>query len=216
VSDSGCGIAPDILSRIFEPFFTTKEVGKGSGLGLATVFGILKQHDGWIELESVPGSGSTFTVFFPGHAPPLEEVSPPVVAAVAAAGGHETVLLVEDEPSLREMTEMLLQDYGYRVFTACSGLDALNGWPNHASEIDLVLTDMVMPDGISGRELAKRLQADRSDLKVIFSSGYSREDILGKDANFLPKPYTPARLANVVRDCLDGKNNALPVPVATP
>jgi len=211
VSDSGCGIAPELLDRIFEPFFTTKEVGKGTGLGLATAYGIVKQHNGWIEVESAPGAGSTFKVFLRGHdVAPMEERAQPL-AVVEAVGGNETVLLVEDEPSLREMTEMLLRDYGYRVFTACSGLDALNGWPNHASEIDLVLTDMVMPDGISGRELAKRLQADNAELKVIFSSGYSREDILGNDVNFLPKPYTPSKLANLVRDCLDGKINAVRV-----
>ena len=207
VTDTGCGIAPENLGHIFEPFFTTKDVGKGTGLGLATAYGIVKQHDGWIEVESEPGQGTTFRIFLPKNAQATGQDAVPRETRDAIGGG-ETILLVEDEPSLRAMISMVLEHQGYRVHVAHSGADALRKWPEHRAEIDLLLTDMVMPDGISGRELAKRLLADKSDLKVIYSSGYSldlvgRDSMLKEGVNFIPKPYTTGSLARVVRDCLD-------------
>jgi len=207
VTDTGCGIAPEILPRIFEPFFTTKEVGKGTGLGLATVYGIVKQHLGWVEIESAPGRGATFRVFLPASAKPAESSVAPALSP-KPAGGQETILLVEDETPLLNLARTVLQRQGYRIHTADSGAQALPVWARHGPEVDLLITDMVMPGGLSGLELAKRLQAERPKLKVIFSSGYS-VDMAGRDSapspgfTFLAKPYTPHELGRAVRDCLD-------------
>ena len=206
VSDTGCGIAPDVMPRLFEPFFTTKAVGKGTGLGLATVFGIVKQHEGWIEVESEPGHGATFKIFFPQTTQTAPH-TPRATPMFRAVGGSETILLVEDEPALRNMAMKVLNHYGYRVLTAASGIEALSLWPEHGAAVDLLVTDMVMPDGVSGRDLAKKLCAEKSALKVIYSSGYSLE-LVGSSMpdekfHFLPKPYTPENLARLVRGCLD-------------
>lgn len=209
VTDTGCGMDEKTLNRIFEPFFTTKEVGKGTGLGLATVYGIVKQHNGWVEVESEPQKGTTFTIYLPAN----ENKSSPKIAIpsqLSAQGGQETILVVEDEPALRMLVVEILQLYGYRVYDAASGLLALNVWKEHQDKIDLLLTDMVMPDGISGRELAERLHKEKPALKVIYTSGYS-PGMAGKDTalltgfNFLPKPYPPSRLAEVVRACLNNE-----------
>lgn len=208
VTDTGCGMDDKTKMRIFEPFFTTKEVGKGTGLGLATVYGIVQQHNGWIEVESQVGHGSTFKVFLPACGKPPSEK--PGSVTPATQGGKETLLVVEDEPALRMLVVEILQLYGYRVYQAPSGAAALGVWNDHKTSIDLLLTDMVMPDGISGRELAERLQKEKPELKVIYTSGYS-PGMAGKDTalltgfNFLPKPYPPSRLAEVVRQCLDKK-----------
>jgi two-component system, NtrC family, sensor kinase len=210
VTDSGCGIPPEILLRIFEPFFTTKAAGKGTGLGLATVYGVVKQHEGWIEVESKVNHGTTFKLFFPASAAPAPASVAPEPAPVAAAGGRETIFLVEDEASLRKLTRMVLQRYGYRVITAVSGAEALSLWPQHATEVDLLLTDMVMPGGLSGYQLAHRLLAQKTGLKVIYTTGYSLE-MADRDAALLPtdylltKPFTPEKLAAIVRNCLDGQ-----------
>jgi len=209
VADSGCGIPPEILARIFEPFFTTKEAGKGTGLGLATVYGIVKQHEGWIDVESAVNEGTTFKIYFPACA--LAASTAPVAGpGTGVSGGKEAIFLVEDEPALRTMTHMVLQHYGYRVITADSGAEALKAWPEHAADIDLLLTDMVMPGGVSGYDLAQRLQAQKSSLKVLYSSGYNlesveREGVFQVGEHFLPKPYTPEKLASTVRGCLDGE-----------
>ena len=208
VADSGCGISPEILPRIFEPFFTTKEVGKGTGLGLATVYGIVKQHEGWIEVESAVGQGTTFKLFFPASATPVKPKAPSG-GVTHITGGNESIFLVEDEPALRKLTRTVLQRYGYRVITAISGAEALKVWPEHAADIDLLLTDLVMPGGVSGHDLARRLLAEKTGLKVIYSSGYSlemadRDAVLQEGDHFLPKPYTPEKLATMVRGCLDG------------
>jgi len=198
------------LKRIFEPFFTTKEVGKGTGLGLATVYGIVEQHHGWVEAESEPGKGSTLSI----HLPVSEDkanVRSSAPSQLTEHGGKETILVVEDEPSLRLLVVEILQIYGYRVFQAASGRVALGVWEEHKGEIDLLLTDMVMPDGVSGRELADRLLKENPELKVIYTSGYS-PGMAGTDTsrltgfNFLPKPYPPSRLAELVRFCLNKKN----------
>jgi PAS domain S-box-containing protein len=206
-TDSGCGIAPEILRRIFEPFFTTKEVGKGTGLGLATVYGIIKQHQGWIEVESQLGQGTTFRVYLPEAAESCE-VSTERPTECAVRGGTESILVVEDEQAVRELVCSLLVSHGYKVLQAESGVRALEVWREHKREIALLLTDVVMPDRINGRELAEQLWADRPALKVIFTSGYSA-DVIGKDLatrrgfNYVQKPYHPRKLAMAVRDCLD-------------
>lgn len=207
VTDTGCGIAPDIQPRIFEPFFTTKDVGKGTGLGLATVFGVVQQHGGWIAVTSDLGSGATFRIFIPRLT---------VSAAIAAApsimgklrGGTETILVAEDEPALRALVRSVLTRLGYRVLEAPTGVRALEVWQQNRDDIQLLVTDMVMPDGMSGRELADRLLAANPSLKVIFTSGYSPE-IAGKNShlregvNFLAKPFAPPKLAETVRAQLD-------------
>ena len=210
VSDTGGGMDHDTLSHLFEPFFTTKEIGKGAGLGLATVYGIVKQHQGWIIVESKPGAGSTFTLFLPCVSKPAEVAAPQGRSPLPAPAGTETLLIVEDEPSLRELVVRILELCGYHIYEAKNGVEALRVWEQHKDEIDLLLTDMVMPEGVSGRQLAERLQKEDPALKVIYTSGYS-PGMAGKDIallegfNFLAKPYPPSRLAQVVRECLDGK-----------
>ena len=208
VTDTGIGMDATTLHRIFEPFFTTKEVGKGTGLGLATVYGIVKQHEGWVEVNSEPRKGATFNVFLPAS----EKALPPPTAKPApvttASGGNETILIVEDEPILREMARDILTGYGYRVREASSGREALNHWQEKSDEIDLLLTDMVMPEGVSGAELARQLIANNPRLKIIFTSGYTANevntDLLVKmKARYLQKPYTHADLAKTVREILD-------------
>jgi CheY-like chemotaxis protein len=206
VRDTGCGIAAEHLPRIFEPFFTTKEVGKGTGLGLATVFGIVEQHQGWIEVESVPARGANFHIYLPKLEAPAQVASLP--APTKARGGKETILMVEDESALRALTRNALERYGYRVLEAGNGPVALDLWWQHAGNIQLLLTDLVMPEGISGRELAAKLQADQPKLKVIYMSGYPG-DIAGQGlalregSNFLQKPFSPIKLAELVRAVLD-------------
>ena len=206
-SDTGSGIPPEILRRIFEPFFTTKEVGKGTGLGLATVYGIVKQHQGWIEVESQLGRGTTFQVYLPEAAEGMEqreEWSP----EFPVRGGSETILVVEDEQPVRELVCSLLQEHGYQILAAESGVRALEVWREHKHEIAMLLTDVVMPDRLNGRELAEQLWAEQPSLKVLFTSGYSA-DVVGKNYalrhgfNYVQKPYHPRKLAMAVRDCLD-------------
>ena len=208
-ADTGCGIPPENLSRIFEPFFTTKELGKGTGLGLATVFGIVKQHHGWIEVESELGKGTTFDVYFPfttAQAVELVEFD----TQFRSRGGNETILVVEDERDLREIITRTLNRHGYRVFQAADGLGALQIWGQYKQEINLVFTDVIMPGGLNGRELAEKLWSEKPGLKVIFSSGYGA-DALGKDfrldqdLNYLQKPYLPQALVRIIRKCLDTK-----------
>jgi CheY-like chemotaxis protein len=206
-TDTGCGIAPEILPRIFEPFFTTKETGKGTGLGLATVYGILKQHSGWVEVDSTPGRGTTFRVYVPASEgkPEKSEEQPELVDA---RGGTETILVVEDEQPVRELVSSLLQGRGYSVLEAESGPKALDIWSAHKEKIDLLLTDMVMPERMNGWELAEILWAERPDLKVIFTSGYSnnvvgREFVMRCGKSYLQKPYHPDKLVRAVRDRLD-------------
>jgi signal transduction histidine kinase/CheY-like chemotaxis protein/HAMP domain-containing protein len=209
MTDTGCGMSAKVRARIFEPFFTTKEPGKGTGLGLATVFGIVKQHAGWVEVASEVGHGTTFTTFFPASdEAPAAPAAAPAAAAPLAAGGSETVLVVEDELVLREMARDFLHDCGYRVLEAGCGRQALQVWGEHRSEIDLLLTDMKMPEGMSGMELAEKMLSEQPALRVIFTSGYS-DDIVSAEtlernnARFLPKPYSYTDLTRLVRESLN-------------
>ncbi|MEO6035566.1 MAG: ATP-binding protein, partial [Verrucomicrobiota bacterium] len=208
VSDNGSGISRENMLHIFEPFFTTKEVGKGTGLGLATVYGIVKQHDGWIEASSELGKGTRFQIFLPRSTETGE--TPDHTQMEKAVPGTETILIAEDEAPLRELVRFILEGQGYHVLEASSGVAAVKVWETHKDSIDLLLTDLVMPEGMTGSDLSKRLLQDNPDLKVIFTSGYSA-DTVGKDfvlregINFLQKPYHPDKLTQTVRDCLDGK-----------
>ncbi len=207
VTDTGCGVAPEHLSRIFEPFFTTKESGKGTGLGLATVFGIIKQHNGALTVESEVGKGTTFRLFLRA-----EEATAQSRAEAAVKhrprGGTEVVLLVEDEPSVRMLTRVVLERAGYQVVEATNGVEALRIWERATAKIQLLLTDVVMPEGIGGRELAARLREKTPGLRVIFTSGYSadvagREFPLDEGENFIQKPASPDLLLETVRRSLD-------------
>jgi CheY-like chemotaxis protein len=214
VTDTGCGMDSATLGHMFEPFFTTKDIGKGAGLGLATVYGIMKQHQGWIVVESRVGVGSTFTLFLPdagkGAVPPVPSPDTQTVTRQNMPSGTETILVAEDEPILRELVVNILEFCGYRTYQAETGPAAVKAWQEHRGDIKLLLTDMMMPGGMTGRQLAERLHQDDPGLKVIYTSGYS-PGMAGKDIallegfNFLAKPYSPGKLAQVVRECLDGK-----------
>jgi two-component system, cell cycle sensor histidine kinase and response regulator CckA len=211
VADTGCGMPPGVLSHIFEPFFTTKPVGKGTGLGLATVYGIAKQHEGWVEVLSLPGQGSTFRVFIPvSNVEPQEDPVPSALEPMRH--GSETILVVEDEEVVRDFIVEVLRSHGYQTIAAESGPQALERWAQHRSKIHLLLTDMVMPGGLTGREVGERLLAQDPALKIIYSSGYSpgmagRDVAVLKEKSFLPKPYCPTKLLETLRQCLDGPAN---------
>ncbi|WP_020469611.1 hybrid sensor histidine kinase/response regulator [Zavarzinella formosa] len=211
VSDTGHGMSQEVMSRIFEPFFTTKVAGKGTGLGLATVFGVIKQSGGHVAAYSEVGIGTTFRVYLPE-----EEMSGKADANVSAppspVEGTETVLLAEDEDGLRALTRRILAGCGYSILEAADGEQALHVAAGHAGPIHLLVTDVVMP-GTGGRGLAERLAAIRPGLKVLYLSGYTddavvRHGILHEQVNFLQKPFSPALLARKVRDALDGVKQA--------
>jgi PAS domain S-box-containing protein len=205
VSDTGVGMDESILAHLFEPFFTTKEVGKGTGLGLATVFGVVKQSGGLIEVESQPGKGTTVLVYLPR----AEEVGPPAAAEAPAGSlrGTETILLVEDEAMVRTLVRTILQTHGYAVLEARNAEQALRVSGEYRGPIHLLLTDVLMP-GMGGRDLAERLTAGRSGLKVLYMSGHTESDairrgIVGGEMAFLQKPFRPQVLARKVREVLD-------------
>jgi PAS domain S-box-containing protein len=207
VSDTGCGIPAEILPKIFEPFFTTKDVGKGTGLGLATIFGIVQQHQGWINVHSEVGYGTTFRIYLPRLAGmPAQKAAPPALAAMH--GGKETILLAEDEESLRALMQTALSRLGYHILEASTGVKALEVWKEHREEISLLLTDLVMPDKMTGKDLAQCLLQENPKLKVVYMSGYSA-DVVGRDfplekgVNFLAKPFQAHKLAQTIRDSLD-------------
>jgi len=214
VSDTGCGIPAEKLPHIFEPFFTTKEVGKGTGLGLAAVHGIVKQHHGWIEIASEVGRGTTVEIFLPPCAKPAE-VKPMVLPAPSVVPDAERIgiLVVEDEHSVRALARKTLLNAGYRIYAAADGPSAKVLWETEKHQIDLLFTDMMMPNGLSGRDLAEDLLKERPDLRVIYASGYSIEvaapGFLDSDTQlFLPKPYLPTELLAAVGRCL-GEASAL-------
>jgi PAS domain S-box-containing protein len=210
VTDNGCGMEPGVVHRIFEPFFTTKETGKGTGLGLATVYAVVKQLRGWIEVQSQVGSGTTFKIFIPASDQAVATPVTPPPQAENVQGGKETILVAEDESALLELMRSTLGLYHYRVLTASSGQEALEVWDRHHGDIDLLLTDLIMPGGMTGRELAAELKNRKPELKVIFTSGFNASSV-GKDAangdtTFLPKPYLPDEVARLVRNTLDARS----------
>ncbi len=209
IRDTGPGIPPDHLPRIFDPFFTTKDVGKGTGLGLATVYGIVRQHHGWIDVRSEIGYGAEFRILLP-----VVKSNASLSAAAGASAssklprGTETVLVVEDDETVGAMVKSVLTACGYRVIAAANGRQALAKWEAAKSEIALVITDLIMPEGISGSELGARLLAERPNLKLIYSSGYDPRNTAASRGNhdgveFLPKPYDALTLARCVRGRLD-------------
>jgi len=211
VSDTGMGMPPETRARIFEPFFTTKPQGQGTGLGLAMVYGIVKQSDGYIWVDSEPGAGATFRIVLPqapgGRTGPPDAPSPMPRDSARTPGGHETVLLVEDEDALRELNRLILLRYGYRVLHARSGPEAVALAQAHPWTIHLLLTDVVMPS-MSGRELADILQKTHPDMKVLYTSGYTADAIVRHGVSaaavaFIQKPMSPPALARKVREVLD-------------
>jgi nitrogen-specific signal transduction histidine kinase/CheY-like chemotaxis protein len=214
VADTGSGMDKAVINRLFEPFFTTKDVGKGSGLGLATVHGMVNQQQGWIEVQSKLNKGTTFDIYLP-VADQAAEKAPAQVQPSQVRGGKETVLVAEDEEVLRDLVREILQSHGYQVLEAPTGLQALNLWEKSGHKVDLVLTDISMPQGMSGRELAARLWKDNPRLPVIFSSGYTHEmtsehEDEGHLIAFLSKPYRPAQLVQTVREVLDSAERDTP------
>jgi PAS domain S-box-containing protein len=212
VSDTGIGIPSEHLQRIFEPFYTTKQTGKGTGLGLSVVHGIVKQHHGWVEVRSSPGRGTTFHLYFPptDKKPDGGPLRRPTHEQPSLSHPRATILVVEDEAIVRELARMILERAGYHVIEAEDGPTALRLWSERGKEVDLLLTDMVMPNGITGRELSLRLLNERPNLPVIYASGYSMEltapDFQPNERQiFLQKPYLTDQLVAMVRRCLPGR-----------
>jgi PAS domain S-box-containing protein len=207
MSDTGSGMDATTLSKVFEPFFTTKPVGEGTGLGLSTVYGIVQQSNGHITVDSAPGAGTTFRVFLPRFEQSDEpEIEAPRRRAITPRTGRRaTVLLVEDDDSVRQLTQRVLDEFGYDVIEARSGVEALARIHEGTTRIDAVVTDVVMP-GMSGREMADRLRGTRPGLPVLFLSGYTGDEVmLGEDApnqSFLQKPYSPDSLAAALDELL--------------
>ena len=207
VSDTGCGIPKENFDRIFEPFFTTKEIGAGTGLGLATVYGIMRQTGGFIDVESKVGKGTTFTLYLPQHEASGENVKQEKVKKIEESEdltGTATILLVEDEDAVRTFSARALTNKGYQVLEANGGDSALELLNEKKPAIDLLITDVIMP-GMDGPTLAKEIQKDRPDLKIIFISGYTEDkfkDELGEDVHFMPKPFTLQKLAAKVKEVL--------------
>ncbi len=203
VEDTGHGMDQATLARIFEPFFTTKEVGRGTGLGLATVYGIIKQHEGWLSVRSTPGEGTSFSIYLPiSEVPVGAKVSDRGIETMQRAG--LTVLVVEDEPSVRTIMKQLLVHSGCRVIEAGDAREGYAKWTLHKAEVDLLITDIVMPGGITGHDLARQLLLEVPTLKVIYCSGYSADlfqqgsDLL-PGRNFLPKPYDAASVYKMIQ-----------------
>jgi CheY-like chemotaxis protein len=213
VSDTGCGMDPEVQARIFEPFFTTKAVGQGTGLGLSTVYGIVKQSGGYVWVYSEPGQGSVFKIYLPAARgdepaqPPLERPEPP-------HRGSETIMVIEDEEVVRNLASRGLRDQGYSVIEARNGVQALQLIEQHPGAIDLVISDVVMPE-MGGREFGQSLARLEPTLPVLFMSGYTGEDVVQRGllepgAPFQQKPFTPAGLAIKVRAMLDQHQQAHP------
>jgi two-component system cell cycle sensor histidine kinase/response regulator CckA len=210
VSDSGVGMDPATKARIFEPFFTTKEKGKGTGLGLSMVYGIVKQSNGYIDVSSEIGIGTSFEIYLPKVDDAIDIATTTVTSG--SLRGSETILLVEDDPSLRVLAAHTLESFGYKVLEANSGAEALEICRQHEGQIHLLLTDVVMP-GMSGRVLAEQLLPQRPQLKVIYMSGYTGQTVgahgvLAEGSYFLPKPFTREALARKIREVLDRKMTA--------
>ena len=204
IIDDGIGIAPEVLPQIFEPFFTTKEVGKGTGLGLATVYGIIKQHNGWLAVSSKLGKGTCVEIYFPARCE-NQTATPELSATPQLPRGSGTILIVEDEPPVRHLLSVLLNKLGYQVITAVNGVEAIKVWREHREKISLLITDVIMPGGMNGQQLANQIQGEAPDLKVLFISGYTGTPSdsgvqLVEGENFIRKPFAPHALARMVSE----------------
>jgi CheY-like chemotaxis protein len=206
VSDTGCGMGKETVAQIFEPFFTTKEVGKGTGLGLAMAYGIIKQHNGYITAYSEPGKGTTFRIYLPAIISAEEfDVAAPVESL--PLHGNETILVAEDDSTLRKLFSTILQGYGYTVILAADGAEAIGKFIDHKDEVQLVMLDMIMPK-ISGKEAYDRIKKIRPEMKTLFSSGYTadrldKESMLKEEFDFIMKPVSPNDLLRKIREVLD-------------
>jgi two-component system cell cycle sensor histidine kinase/response regulator CckA len=226
--DTGTGIAPEIINKIFDPFYTTKDIGKGTGLGLSTVYGIVKQTGGFIYVDSAVGKGTTFRIFLPRYIPGADDIevpqlpettAPAIAGAISAADtvvrtaasdltGQGTILLVEDEEGLRTLNARGLQSRGYTVIQAGNGFEALEELERQGGQVDLVVSDVVMPE-MDGPALMKELRKRNPDIKIIFVSGYA-EDAFEKSLpdrtqfRFLPKPFTLKQLVTAVKETMAG------------
>ena len=215
VSDTGHGMTPDVVARIFEPFFTTKPQGKGTGLGLAMVFGFVKQSGGHVKVYSEPGEGTTVRLYLPravgAEVPAGQRTGTPV----QLPRGSGTVLVVEDEPAVREIAIAILSDLGYHVLEAADGEDALRVFGAHASSVDLLLTDVVLPGKVRGREMAERIRSIRPEVRVLFMSGYTENSIvhhgrLDDGVQLIAKPFKREQLARRVAEVLRAPASASP------
>jgi two-component system cell cycle sensor histidine kinase/response regulator CckA len=211
VSDTGSGMSPEVLEKIFEPFFTTKEVGKGTGLGLSTVFGIIKQSGGFIDVDSRMGRGTIFRIYLPRHIPEIQDIPEEVKAETtkkpaADMTGQGTILIVEDEDPVRAVNARALSARGYTILEAASGVEALQVMQERGSSVDLVVSDVVMPE-MDGPTLLGELRKIYPNLKVIFVSGYAEDAFKknlpeGEEFNFLPKPFSLRQLVETVKQVI--------------
>jgi len=209
VHDTGCGMSPEVQSRIFEPFFTTRDTGKGTGLGLASVYGAIRQHAGWVEFTTEAGVSTEFRVFFP-CAPASAIAAQKMLQPVEAPAPRETVLLVEAKDRVRGLARFVLERYGYRIIEAENGPTALFFWESQGANIDLLLTDLKVPGGVSGLELAERMRKTKPGLKVVYTADTSpdadgKQPVSLEGLQFVPKPFSPDRLLQAVENCLSGK-----------
>src|SRR5450631_3950380 len=205
VSDTGIGMDAATVERLFEPFFTTKDLGKGTGLGLATVYGIVKQHDGFLNVHSEVGKGTTFRVYFPSNTGRVSQRQPDI--ATISVTGSETILVAEDHEGIREVVNEVLSSHGYTTILAADGQEALQLFRQDPTRVDLVILDVTMPR-LSGTELFTQMRAIRPDLPVVFTSGHTSEpdflkSTIAAGAAFLQKPYTTRILGQIVRSTLD-------------
>lgn len=208
ISDTGCGMDKETLAKVFEPFFTTKEVGKGTGLGLAMVYGVIKQNDGFINVYSEPGQGTTFRVYLPRHIT-NKTPAPDKTADTSNLTGHETILLVEDEPSILKMTSMMLKQQGYSVIEASTPGTAIQLAQKHSAEIQLLMTDVIMPE-MNGHDLSQKILSFHPGVKCLFMSGYTasvidQKGILEEVIHFIQKPFSMDSLSQKLREALDGR-----------
>jgi len=208
VADSGVGMDAETQARIFEPFFTTKEAGKGTGLGLSMVFGIVQQHNGWIEVESEPGRGTAFHIYVPSVQPATQHSRVAALLPDAVLGGEETILLVEDEEQIRVLASIALQEAGYTTLVAANGQEAIALARQHVGAIHLLLTDVIMP-GMNGVKLNEEIDLLYPTIKTLYISGYADSKLTlpllestGRTA-YLPKPFTPGLLTQKVREVLE-------------
>lgn len=212
VADTGCGISRESLPNVFEPFYTTKEVGKGTGLGLSTVFGIVKQHEGWIDVNSVLGSGSKFSINLPAVPHSLQE-SKKLTSVSSDAPAKETVLIIEDDSSVRLTMSRLLERVGYEVIQSVNGPEALDLLKRSEFKIDIVVTDMVMPGGLTGMEVGKEIRKMSPEMPIVYCSGYSSELMsvasLATIERFLSKPFEATQLLHVVRELLTARSHKI-------